>query len=99
MAAKTEIGEIDIAAEGLSGLTRLYGEPKTDTFTLTSDVTEFRVELLDLVPAAELKSDPPHVVEATWSVSDKENLTVWYRQTHAGRVYMHHMLWPKGREF
>lgn len=99
MAAKQEISAIDIAAEGLSGLSALYGAPKTEDFTLTGDVSEFRIELLNFFPAAERKAEPPRIIEATWSVSAKENLTVWYRQTDAGRVYVHHMVWGKGQEF
>ena len=99
MSAQHQFGAIDIAYEGLTGLTRIFGAPQTETFTLTPDVHEFRIGLLTLFSAEDLATDPPAVIEATWPVSATDNLTVWYRQAGIGRIYLGHTIWNRGDDF
>ena len=99
MTASAGLNDADIAATTLDRMTARFGPAATETFTLSDDVGEFRIELLNLFSPSDLKSNPPDITEATWQVSDADNLTVWYRNTLDGPKYLHHMIWAVGTDF
>lgn len=76
------------------------GQPTMEEeFVLGPDVTEFRIELLNIYDAAKLKSDPPLIREATWSATDADNLTLWFSRDSGDWLAVHQMSWHPDTEF
>ena len=99
MTAGEAIGAEEIGQMGLDEMTKRFGPPLTEVFQLSSDVSEFRIELLNYFDQTRLAENPPQITEATWQVSPEQNLTVWYVETGDGLVYQHHLKWSAGQEF
>lgn len=94
-----EISRDTLAGLTVSEATVRYGTPSDeDRFTLTTRVTEFRIELLNHFSADQL-ADAPQITEVTWTLSPHRNLTLWFEGDGTGGRYVHHLEWSPGQEF
>jgi len=92
--------ETDLSNLTLAQMELLLGKPaKMAEFTLSMNVTEFRIELLNFYSKEMLLENPPLIVEATWALSPEKNKTIWFRPTGDGLKYLHHADWDVGVEF
>lgn len=99
MTTGDKLKDLDIEKLSLEEATQKLGAPETNSFQLSSDIDEFRIELLNFFTPDELASSPLQITEATWAVAPDQNLTIWYRETDNGPVYQHHLMWNPGQEF
>jgi hypothetical protein len=72
------------------------GAPETQvTFTMSTGVQEFRIELRNIFDA----SDTPEIVEATWTQSPQQNLTLWFTDQDGTLRAVHYKTWHPDDEF
>jgi hypothetical protein len=72
------------------------GTPTTqETFTMSTGVQEFRIELRNIFDA----SKTPEILEATWARSEQENLTLWFADQDGTSRAVHYKTWHPGDEF
>lgn len=86
----------------LENVVRDYPPIATETFILGKEggiITEFRVGLLDIFKADEIKKNNITIKEMTWKINTEQNLTVWYQEKNTQWIPIDHLIWDNNTEF
>jgi len=78
-------------------IVKLLGEAESEVnFTLSQNVTEFRIELLNLFALPQ--NNERKILERQWSNAGCK-LTIWFTNTKNGMTSVQALRWPDGTEF
>ncbi len=93
------IKESTISKESYNKIQKIY--PKISnkiSFTLSSNLSEFRIELRNFYTKKQIASNNRLIYELTWNFSDQKNITAWYDATNLAKP-VHYKVWDKNAEF
>ncbi len=77
-----------------------FAAPMSETeFQMDGGLSEFRIELYNLISAEVYNHQVFKVREVTWQFDPDNLVTVWYALDSGEWRYLHHLVWDEGAEF
>lgn len=92
----------ELLGKSVNDVRQKLGDPiREEQFVLGTAVLEFRVELTNFFDEARRKNNPPDILEATWSLSPDENLTLWFSKPEDAEGWhaLHFFTWHPDDQF